>query len=47
MGQTAHYEPRYIDYALDNLRVKSSVKSKTAAAKTSARIADKELVAVQ
>ena len=25
MGQTSHYEPRYIDYALDNLRVKSSV----------------------
>ena len=45
MGQTSHYEPRYIDYALDNLRVKSSSKSKAAATKTSARIADKQPVA--
>ena len=39
MGQTAHFEPRYIDYALDNLRVKSS--SSKNGSKTSARIADK------
>ena len=26
MGQPVHYEPRYIDYALDNLRVKSSTR---------------------
>ena len=25
MGQPPHFEPRYIDYALDNLRVKRSV----------------------
>src|SRR5579863_1074398 len=40
MRQPPHFEPRFIDYALDNLRVKSSAKSKAAAAKTSARIAD-------
>ncbi len=45
MGQTSHYEPRYIDYALDNLRVKSSSTAKKGA-KTSARIADQEPVAV-
>jgi hypothetical protein len=28
MGQPAHFEPRYIDYALDNLRVKRSVAAK-------------------
>ncbi len=39
MGQTSHFEPRYIDYALDNLRVKSSVSKN--GSKTSARIADK------
>lgn len=39
MGQPSHYEPRYIDYALDNLRVKASIKAKTGAM-TSARIAD-------
>ncbi len=39
MGQPSHYEPRYIDYALDNLRVKQSIKSK-AGAQTSARITD-------
>lgn len=44
MGQTSHYEPRYIDYALDNLRVKSSAAKK--GAKTSARITDIESVAV-
>ncbi len=37
MGQTAHFEPRYIDYALDNLRVKRS----KSAGPTSARITDK------
>ena len=44
MGQTSHYEPRYIDYALDNLRVKSSAAKK--GAKTSARIADPQPIAV-
>ena len=39
MGQPSHYEPRYIDYALDNLRVKQSIKAKQGA-KTSARITD-------
>lgn len=39
MGQPSHYEPRYIDYALDNLRVKQSIKSRQGA-KTSARITD-------
>jgi len=39
MGQPSHYEPRYIDYALDNLRVKASIKAKTGGM-TSARIAD-------
>ncbi|MGO9432891.1 MAG: hypothetical protein ACLPH3_12375 [Terracidiphilus sp.] len=29
MGQPAHFEPRYIDYALDNLRVKRSVAAKS------------------
>jgi MoxR-like ATPase len=38
MDQTPHFEPRYIDYALDNLRVKTSSTKKSA--KTSARIAD-------
>lgn len=38
LGQPLHFEPRYIDYALDNLRVKSSVKKN--AHKTSARISD-------
>jgi hypothetical protein len=28
MGQPAHFEPRYIDYALDNLRVKRSASAK-------------------
>jgi hypothetical protein len=36
MGQPVHFEPRYLDYALDNLRVKRS----TSTAKTSARISD-------
>lgn len=36
MGQPPHYEPRYIDYALDNLRVKQKPKK----GKTSARITD-------
>ena len=44
MGQTPHFEPRYIDYALDNLRVKSSAAKK--GAKTSARITDKQAVAI-
>lgn len=37
MGQPAHFEPRFIDYALDNLRVKRSAKT---GAQTSARMAD-------
>lgn len=37
MGETAHFEARYIDYALDNLRVKRS----KSAGPTSARITDK------
>jgi DNA polymerase III delta prime subunit len=41
MGQPAHFEPRYIDYALDNLRVKRSEAAKWKAnVKTTARIAD-------
>ncbi|HET6168610.1 MAG TPA: hypothetical protein VFE01_00460, partial [Terracidiphilus sp.] len=44
MGQTVHYEPRYIEYALDNLRVKSAASKK--APKTSARIADPQPIAV-
>lgn len=43
MGQPAHFETRYIDYALDNLRVK---RSKSSGAKTSARIADEEAMAL-
>lgn len=38
MGQNPHFEPRYIDYALDNLRVKRSASSN--GHKTSARISD-------
>jgi hypothetical protein len=38
MGQTPHFEPRFIDYALDNLRVKRSASSN--GHKTSARISD-------
>ncbi len=38
MGQPAHFEPRYIEYALDNLRVKRSAASN--GHKTSARITD-------
>ena len=38
MGQPSHFEPRYIDYALDNLRVKSSIAAKKAM--TLASIAD-------
>jgi hypothetical protein len=41
MGQPPHFEPRYIDYALDNLRVKRSDASN--GHKTSARMSD-ELV---
>jgi len=39
MGQPAHFEPRYIDYALDNLRVKRSTFAKPKA-QTMASIAD-------
>jgi hypothetical protein len=39
MGQPAHFEPRYIEYALDNLRVKRSAASKESA-RTYARISD-------
>ena len=39
MGQPTHFEPRYIDYALDNLRVKRSVAAKSES-ETYARIAD-------
>ena len=38
MGQPAHFEPRYIEYALDNLRVKRSVAAN--GHKTSARMTD-------
>ena len=38
MGQTAHFEMRYVDYALDNLRVKRSAASN--GHHTSARISD-------
>jgi hypothetical protein len=38
MGQPAHFEPRYIEYALDNLRVKRSAASN--GHKTSARMTD-------
>ena len=39
MGQPSHFEPRYIDYALDNLRVKRSTSVKPKAM-TMASIAD-------
>ncbi len=42
MGQPPHFEARYIDYALDNLRVKRN--DKPGGAKTTARIADEEPV---
>ncbi len=45
MGQPAHFEPRYIDYALDNLRVKHS--KAAGASKTSARMVDEEPVGVR
>ena len=38
MGETPHFEPRFIDYALDNLQVKRS--SAKQGSHTSARIAD-------
>lgn len=37
MGQTPHFEPRFIEYAINNLRVKQSVQKK-AGASTAARI---------
>jgi hypothetical protein len=43
MGQPSHFEPRYIDYALDNLSVKRSTSAKKSA--TSARIDDYARVA--
>jgi hypothetical protein len=39
MGQVSHFEPRFIDYALDNLQVKRSSAAKQGA-QTSARVAD-------
>ncbi|HUB29032.1 MAG TPA: hypothetical protein VL967_05015 [Terracidiphilus sp.] len=39
MGQPSHFEPRYIDYALDNLRVKRSV-AKTPARPVEVSLAD-------
>jgi hypothetical protein len=39
MGQPSHFEPRYIDYALDNLRVKRSTSAKPKAM-TMASISD-------
>ena len=33
MGQTPHFEPRFIEYALDNLRVKRSTKSRSTMAR--------------
>jgi hypothetical protein len=39
MGQPSHFEPRYIDYALDNLRVKRSV-AKSHARETAVSLAD-------
>jgi hypothetical protein len=32
MGQPLHFEPRYIEYALDNLKVKRHAKKKVTAA---------------
>ena len=43
MGQPLHFEPRYIDYALDNLRVKRSSDSKREN-RTAARISDEQPV---
>jgi hypothetical protein len=43
MGQPPHFEPRYVDYALDNLRVKRSSDGRREN-RTSARIADAEPV---
>ena len=37
MGQAAHFDPRFIEYAINNLRVKQT-KSAEAAKSTSARI---------
>jgi hypothetical protein len=39
IGLPTHFEPRFIDYAIDNLRVKQSAAKR--AKETSARIADK------
>jgi hypothetical protein len=38
MGQLPHFEERFIEYAINNLRVKQSAKSAQAAKSTSARI---------
>lgn len=43
MGQPAHFDPRYVDYALDNLRVKRSNDGRREN-RTSARIADTDPV---
>jgi hypothetical protein len=42
MGQEPHFEPRFIDYAIDNLRVRRHDEAKPAA-RTSARISDEQL----
>ena len=39
MGQLPHFEARFIEYAINNLRVKQTAKSAQAAKSTSARIA--------
>jgi hypothetical protein len=44
MGQPSHFEPRYIDYALDNLRVKRN--NRAEGSRTSARIADEDTLAL-
>jgi len=46
MGETSHFEPRYVDYALGNLRVRRS-KPDQGGYKTSARISDQEAVAAR
>ncbi|MGA8041698.1 MAG: hypothetical protein WCA37_02745 [Terracidiphilus sp.] len=46
MGESTHFEPRYVDYALGNLRVRRS-KGDKAEYRTSARISDQEPAAVR
>ncbi len=45
MRETPHFEPRFIDYAIDNLRVRHSSGSKPPVG-TSARTADQQLAGV-